>query len=50
MTVIKEEKEHTLMSAPHAVGLLTPWEKELEMLEDWLNDLELEDGCQETVM
>jgi hypothetical protein len=30
--------------------MFTPWEKELEMLEDWLNNPELEDGCQQTVM
>jgi hypothetical protein len=38
-----EEKEH-------AVNMLTPWEKELEMLEDWLNNPEPVDDCQETVM
>jgi hypothetical protein len=31
----------------YAVKMLTPWEKELEMLEDWLNNLEPEDGFQE---
>ena len=31
--------------------MLTPWEKELEMLEDWLNHPEPVDDCQEqTVM
>jgi hypothetical protein len=30
--------------------MLTQWEKELEMLEDWLNSPELEGGCLETVM
>jgi hypothetical protein len=30
--------------------MLTQWEKELEMLEDWLNNPEPEDGCQQTVM
>jgi hypothetical protein len=46
----EEEKEHILISAPveeeeHALKMLTPWEKELEMLEDWLNNPELEYGC-----
>jgi hypothetical protein len=31
--------------------MLTLWEKELEMLEDWLNNpKELEKDCQETIM
>jgi hypothetical protein len=30
--------------------MLTPLEKELEMLEDWLNNPEPEDGFQQTVM
>jgi len=31
--------------------MLTPWEKELEMLEDWLNNPEPVDECREqTVM
>jgi hypothetical protein len=31
--------------------MLTPWEKELEMLEDWLNNPEPVDDCHEqTVM
>ena len=30
--------------------LLTQWEKELEMLEDWLNNPKPEDGCQGIVM
>jgi hypothetical protein len=35
----------------HAVEVLTPWEKELEMLEDWLNNPEPVDDCHEqTVM
>jgi hypothetical protein len=34
----------------HAVKILTPWEKDLEMLEDWLNNPEPEDGFQETIM
>jgi hypothetical protein len=49
VTIIEEEKEQILMSSPteeeeHAVKMLTPWEKELEMLEDWLNNPEPEDG------
>jgi hypothetical protein len=39
-----EEEEHT-------VDMLTPWEKELEMWEDWLNNPEPVDDCREkTVM
>jgi hypothetical protein len=35
----------------HTVKMLTPWEKELEMLEDWLNHPEPVDECHEkTVM
>jgi hypothetical protein len=35
----------------HADKMLTPWEKELEMLEDWLKNPEPVDDCQEqTVM
>jgi hypothetical protein len=30
----------------HIVKMLTPWEKELEMLEDWLNNPEPVDDCQ----
>jgi hypothetical protein len=42
--IAREEKEH-------AVKMLTPWEMELEMLEDWLNNPELVDDCHEkTVM
>jgi hypothetical protein len=29
------------------IDMLTPWEKELEVLEDWLNNLELVDDCGE---
>jgi hypothetical protein len=37
------------MSSPtgekeHASKMLTPWEKELKELEDWLDNLELEGG------
>jgi hypothetical protein len=52
-TVKEGEKEKILMSAPteeeHTVEMLTPWEIELIMLEDWLNNPEPEDGCQKTV-
>jgi hypothetical protein len=37
---VREEEEH-------ADKILTPWEKELEMLEDWLNHLEPVDDCHE---
>jgi hypothetical protein len=40
----REEEEHV-------DKMLTPWEKELEMLEDWLNHPELVDEChEETIM
>jgi len=29
------------------IDMLTPWEKELEVLEDWLNNLEPVDDCGE---
>jgi hypothetical protein len=45
VSVIEEEEEKTLMFSPieeeHADKVITPWEKELEMLEDWLNHPEL---------
>jgi hypothetical protein len=56
VTVIEEEEmEQMLISSPaeeeHADKMLTPWEKELEMLEDWLNNPEPVDDCHEqTVM
>ena len=31
----------------HTVEMLTPWEKELEMIEDWLNNPEPVDVCHE---
>jgi hypothetical protein len=54
VTIKEEEKEKILMSSPveeeHAVEFLTPWEKELNMLEDWLNHPELvNDYHKETV-
>jgi hypothetical protein len=39
----EEEEEHT-------VEMLTQWEIELRMLEDWLDNLEPTDDCQKTVM
>jgi hypothetical protein len=40
----REEEEN-------ADKMLAPWEKELEMLEDWLNHLEPVDDChEETIM
>jgi hypothetical protein len=55
VTIIdEEEKEKMLMFSPaeeeNVIKMFTPWEKELEMLEDWLNNPELEYGCQQTVM
>ena len=32
------------------VEILTQWEMELRMLEDWLDNPESKDGCHETVM
>jgi hypothetical protein len=29
----------------HTIKMLTPWEMELEMLEDWLNNLEIVYDC-----
>jgi hypothetical protein len=42
VVTVMEEKEQISESAPaekeeHTVKMLTQWEKELEMLEDWLN-------------
>jgi sugar-specific transcriptional regulator TrmB len=34
----------------NVVNILTPWEKELEMMEDWLKNIEPKDGCRETIM
>jgi hypothetical protein len=39
----EEEEEHT-------VEMLTQWEIELRMLEDWLDNPEPTDDCQKTVM
>jgi hypothetical protein len=54
MTVMRK-KEQVSKSTPaeeeHADKMLTPWEMELEMLEDWLNHPEPVDDCHEkTVM
>jgi hypothetical protein len=51
----KEEMEQMMISTPteeeHADKMLTPWEKELEMLEDWLKNTEPVDDCHEkTIM
>jgi hypothetical protein len=43
MSAMAEEGEH-------AFKMLTPWEKELEILEDWLNNPEREDGFQKIVI
>jgi hypothetical protein len=49
-----EEEEQILKSIPiggeNPFELLTQWEKELKELEDWLNNLEPEGGCQEIAM
>jgi hypothetical protein len=43
MSVPSEKEEHS-------DELLTQWEQEMKMLEDWLDNPEPEDGCQEIVM
>jgi hypothetical protein len=56
MTVMEEEKvEKVSISAPteeeNPDEVLTPWEKEIEMLEDWLNHPEpIDDFHEKTVM
>jgi hypothetical protein len=55
VTIIEGEEEKTLMFSPieeeHANKMLTPWEMELEMLEDFLNNPEPVYGFhEETVM
>jgi hypothetical protein len=56
MTVMEEEKVEqvqisALVDEEHAYMMLTPWEMELEMLEDWLNHPEPVDDCHEqTIM
>jgi hypothetical protein len=55
VTVIKEEKEKIPKSTlveeeEYSDDMLTPWEIELKLLEDWLNNPGPEDGFQETVM
>jgi hypothetical protein len=51
---VMEEEEQILKSVPtegeHPVELLTQWEMELKALEDWLDSLEPEGGCQEIAM
>jgi hypothetical protein len=54
-TVMEEEKEQTLTSSQvemreeeeHSNKMLTQWEKELKLLEDWLSHPETEVDCHE---
>ena len=53
-TVKEEKRKKTLMSTPEEKEedldeLLTQWKTELNMLQDWLDNTKLEDGCQKTV-
>jgi hypothetical protein len=41
------EQEITTAKEENEDKMLTPWEMELEMLEDWLNHLEPVDDCHE---
>jgi len=54
IVIEEEEKEQMLMSSlleeENAIKMITPWEKELEMLEDWLNNLEPVDDCHEKII
>jgi hypothetical protein len=55
MVTVIEEKEKILKSSleeerEHSNYMLTPWEMELKLLEDWLDNPEAEDGYQEIVM
>jgi hypothetical protein len=56
MTIMEEEKVeqvqiYSLTEEEHANKMLTPWEMELEMLEDWLNHPEpVDDFHEQTVM
>jgi hypothetical protein len=47
---IMEEEEQTLKSTQtkeeYPVEFIKQWEMKLKMLEDWLDNPELEDGCQ----
>jgi hypothetical protein len=51
VTIIEKEKEQILMFAPaeeeHVDKMITPWKKELEILEDWLNHPEPVDDFHE---
>jgi hypothetical protein len=54
-TFKEDDKEQTLMFSPvekeeHSDEFLTQWKQELNMLEDWLNNLEPEKDCQDAVM
>jgi hypothetical protein len=55
VTVIEEEEmEQMLMSSPveenHVDYMLTPWEKKLEMLEDWLKNPKPVDDFHEKIV
>jgi hypothetical protein len=56
LEIFSQEAEQGITTTPvaeeeHADKMLTPWEMELEMLEDWLNHPEPVDDCHEqTVM
>jgi hypothetical protein len=50
---VEEEKVQTLTSAremkgeeEHSDKMLTQWEKELKLLEEWLSNLVIEEDCQ----
>jgi len=55
MTVKEEEKEQKLMSSPtkkeeNSDEFLTQWKQGMNMLEDWLDNPEPEDGFKDTVI
>jgi len=55
VAIIEEEKEKMLMftlveEEENTINILSPWEKELDMWEDWLNDREPENDFQGTIM
>jgi hypothetical protein len=48
---LEQTSKSTRAEEEHEDKILTPWEKELEMLEDWLNHPKLVGNChKETVM
>jgi hypothetical protein len=54
LKIFSQEAEQEITTALEAAAkeehedkMLTPWEMELEMLEDWLNHLEPVDDCHE---